>query len=69
MSTQISASKNQVIRFKNKPVITTAQLAGFYGVSQKNILDKQNFDLQNEQKERITKIEKKEVENINEIKD
>ena len=35
MSTQISASKNQVIRFKNKPVITTAQLAGFYGVSQK----------------------------------
>ena len=39
MSTQISASKNQVIRFKNKPVITTAQLAGFYGVSQKNILD------------------------------
>ena len=38
-------------------------------VSQKNILDKQNFDLQNEQKERITKIEKKEVENINEIKD
>jgi len=39
MSTQISAPKNQVILFKNKPVITTAQLAGFYGVSQKNILD------------------------------
>ena len=39
MSTQISAPKNKVILFKNKPVITTAQLAGFYGVSQKNILD------------------------------
>jgi len=39
MSTQISAPKNQVIRFKNVAVVTTAQLAGFYGVSQKNIHD------------------------------
>lgn len=41
MSTQISASKNQVIRFKNVPVVTTAQLAGFYGVDVNNI--QQNF--------------------------
>lgn len=42
MSTQISASKNQIIRFKNKPVVTTAQLAAFYGVEIKNI--NQNFN-------------------------
>jgi len=42
MSTQISASKNQVIRFKNVPVVTTAQLAKFYGVEVKNI--NQNFN-------------------------
>lgn len=38
-------------------------------VSQKNILDKQIIDLQNEQKEKTSKIEKKEVEILNEIKD
>ncbi|RSE16741.1 ORF6N domain-containing protein [Acinetobacter johnsonii] len=41
MSTQISAPKNQVIRFKNVPVVTTAQLAEFYGVDVNNI--QQNF--------------------------
>ena len=41
MSTQISAAKNQIIRFKNVPVVTTAQLAEFYGTEQINI--KQNF--------------------------
>lgn len=41
MSTQISASQNQIIRFKNVPVISTAQLAGFYGVDINNI--QQNF--------------------------
>lgn len=41
MSTQISAPKNQVIRFKNIPVVTTAQLAEFYGTQQNNI--KKNF--------------------------
>lgn len=41
MSTQISAPKNQVIRFKNVPVVTTAQLADFYGTQQNNI--KKNF--------------------------
>lgn len=41
MSTQISASKNQIIRFKNQPVVTTAQLAEFYGTVQNNI--KKNF--------------------------
>ncbi|WP_287909852.1 ORF6N domain-containing protein [Acinetobacter sp.] len=39
MSTQISASKNQIIRFKNNPVITTVQLAKFYNVTQKHIHD------------------------------
>lgn len=42
MSTQISASKNQIIRFKNVPVVSTAQLAKFYGVEVKNI--NQNFN-------------------------
>lgn len=42
MSTKISASKNQVIRFKNVPVVSTAQLAKFYGVEVKNI--NQNFN-------------------------
>lgn len=41
MSTQISASNNQVIRFKNVPVVTTAQLAEFYGVDVNNI--QQNY--------------------------
>ena len=41
MSTQISAPKNQIIRFKNVPVVTTAQLAEFYGVDVNNI--QQNF--------------------------
>lgn len=41
MSTQISASKNKIIRFKNVPVISTAQLAEFYGVDINNI--QQNF--------------------------
>jgi len=41
MSTQISAPKNQVIRFKNVPVVTTAQLAEFYGVDVNNI--QQNY--------------------------
>lgn len=41
MSTQISASQNQVIRFKNVPVVTTAQLAEFYGVDVNNI--QQNY--------------------------
>lgn len=41
MSTQISASQNQIIRFKNVPVISTAQLAGFYCVDINNI--QQNF--------------------------
>lgn len=41
MSTQISTAQNQVIRFKNVPVISTAQLAGFYGVDINNI--QQNF--------------------------
>ncbi len=36
-------------------------------VSQKNILDKKIFDLQNEQKEKISKIEKKEIATIKEI--
>lgn len=39
MTTKCSEAANRVILFKNKPVITTAQLAGFYDVSQKNILD------------------------------
>lgn len=41
MSTQISATQNHVIRFKNLPVVTTAQLAEFYGTQQNNI--KKNF--------------------------
>ncbi|AXY57267.1 ORF6N domain-containing protein [Acinetobacter chinensis] len=41
MNTRISASQNQVIRFKKIPVVTTAQLAEFYGTEQINI--KQNF--------------------------
>lgn len=41
MSTQISAIQNHVIRFKNLPVVTTAQLAEFYGTQQNNI--KKNF--------------------------
>lgn len=41
MSTQISATQNDVIRFKNLPVVTTAQLAEFYGTQQNNI--KKNF--------------------------
>lgn len=41
MSTKISAPKNKIIRFKNVPVVTTAQLAEFYGVDVKNI--QQNF--------------------------
>ena len=41
MSTQISKAQNHVIRFKNLPVVTTAQLAEFYGTQQNNI--KKNF--------------------------
>lgn len=41
MSTQISAPKNQVINYQNQPVLTTAQLAGFFGVDCNNI--QQNF--------------------------
>ena len=41
MSTQISAPKNKIIRFKNVPVVTTAQLAEFYGVDVNNI--QQNY--------------------------
>lgn len=41
MSTQTFAPQNQVIRFKNIPVVTTAQLAEFYGVDVNNI--QQNF--------------------------
>ncbi|WP_180177661.1 ORF6N domain-containing protein [Acinetobacter sp. YH01005] len=41
MSTQASTAKNQIIRFKNQPVVTTAQLAEFYGVDINNI--HQNF--------------------------
>lgn len=41
MSTQISATQNHVIRFKNLPVVTTAKLAEFYGTQQNNI--KKNF--------------------------
>lgn len=37
--------------------------------SQKNILEKQIFDLQDEQKEKISKVEKKEIEIINEIRE
>lgn len=39
MSTKPTASQQQVIRFKNVPVVTTAQLAKFYGATQKNIHD------------------------------
>lgn len=41
MSTQISAPKNKIIRFKNVAVVTTAQLAEFYGVDVNNI--QQNY--------------------------
>ncbi len=37
MTTKGSAAKNQIIRFKNLPVVTTAQLAGFYGTESNNI--------------------------------
>lgn len=42
MSTQISASKNQVIRFKNVPVVTTAQLAIYFDTAPVRI--RQNHD-------------------------
>jgi len=38
-------------------------------ITQKNTLDKKIFDLQNEQKEKVSKIEKKEIVTINEIKE
>ncbi|RSE17252.1 ORF6N domain-containing protein [Acinetobacter johnsonii] len=42
MSTQISAAKNQVIRFKNVPVVTTAQLAVYFDTAPVRI--RQNHD-------------------------
>lgn len=42
MSTQISAAKNQVIRFKNVPVVTTAQLAIYFDTAPVRI--RQNHD-------------------------
>lgn len=37
MTTRSSEAKNQIIHFKNQPVLTTAQLAGFYGTESNNI--------------------------------
>ncbi len=42
MSTKISASQNQVIRFKNVPVVTTAQLAIYFDTASVRI--RQNHD-------------------------
>ena len=45
-----------------KPRKSATSSNGLLTVSQKIILDKQIFDFQNEQKEKTSKIEKKEVE-------
>ncbi|WP_180040793.1 ORF6N domain-containing protein [Acinetobacter sp. YH12218] len=45
MSTKNSASQNQVIRFKNIPVVSTTQLAKLYGVEVKNINQNYNRNL------------------------
>ncbi len=42
MSTQVSAAKNQIIRFKNQPVVTTAQLAIYFDTAPVRI--RQNHD-------------------------
>ena len=42
MSTQVSAAKNKIIRFKNQPVVTTAQLAIYFDTAPVRI--RQNHD-------------------------
>lgn len=41
MSTQLQKDQNQIIHFKNVPVVTTSQLAKFFGVGVNNL--QQNF--------------------------